>query len=636
MSYKRGFKKTSKKHDLTSHIPIKYESAPADLNNLDLSLDGYVVQNLLLPPIDKSAIDLYIRIINGNVEFIDETIYMKRGSHISFNTYFNSFYEAYWEKYTTIEDAELVIIFKGEGRVDVFRETYSSGCQRIHWKSISSRNISHTGINLYLFPVIGQSGRIFFDFLATSHVEIHYIGIRSKKHPERDAKLTFGICTFNQEKYLLNTLNKLIDYNDGTKNIQKIIVVNQGSDFTNNNLKKLIEQNRLIKCIKQDNSGGCGGFTRSIYESKSFCDANYHVLMDDDIQIDPRIIANLSALISYLRKEIIIGGHMLDLLKPLVLYEAGAIVKKNTRIMPQHHNVDLRGIDSLHRFTTIDKLDYNAWWFCAIPKEHIDKAEYPAPIFIRGDDMEYGVRMKSIGVETIAMPGIAVWHEPFYAKAGSWQKYYDFRNRLIMASVYPARFILESPNHLLWIMTKALSVHDYQEAALVHLAVEDFLKGPNLFKEETSKQIHERIVNISKLYQPESINENKGYKNPELKKIPSNRINRQFLVIRRLFSAYLVDDNKKTAEFEFLDKDIHPAHIGAHAYIKTNGLKSYKLLYYPDRKKLSSLLKCCLSSYLRYRSQSLETAKKWYNDIHHFRKEEWWSNMFSKNEEKNS
>ena len=35
----------------------------------------------------------------------------------------------------------------------------------------------------------------------------------------------------------------------------------------------------------------------------------------------------------------------------------------------------------------------------------------PAPVFIRGDDFEYGQRLARAGVPTVTLPGIAVWHD---------------------------------------------------------------------------------------------------------------------------------------------------------------------------------------------------------------------------------
>jgi len=592
--------------------------------DLDQPLPGYVVQDLFFPK-DKSVSELYLRILYGYVEF-GENLILSKGAKISSNTFFNSFYESYWNKFTSLDELQLVLQFKGRLRIDIFRDTGNSGCHKIEWKYVESTGDDATSIKLPRLE-LGQSGRIFFDIVAKEESRIYYMGLRTNNPPLRVPKLTIGICTFNREEYLLKNLGKLVQYTDHEKIISKIIVVSQGDDFRNPRLKQLIAENDHIQCIDQENLGGCGGFTRTMYESMRVEEANYHVLMDDDVQIDTRIITNLAAFISHLTKEVVVGGHMLDLLRPLILYEAGAIIQENTRIKPQHHNIDLRVPDSLLPFNSVQAVDYNAWWFCAVPKKYLREASYPAPIFIRGDDMEYGVRLQQMGVETVSMPGIAVWHEPFYVKAGGWQTYYDSRNRLILASVYPERFRLESPLYMLWIMMKALSVHDYQSASLVQMAIEDFMKGPALFDQESSMQIHDRVSTLSKKYQPKPSNAGGEYRTLKLKKNPATNLGRSLLIARRLMMIYLTGNSGKDGHI-FLDKDVQPANIGAHAYIKTNGIGNVKLLYAPNRKLLLFLIKACFSAYLRYRNSSGGVAQKWHQEIQRFRDEKWWEKTF--------
>jgi hypothetical protein len=50
--------------------------------------------------------------------------------------------------------------------------------------------------------------------------------------------------------------------------------------------------------------------------------------------------------------------------------------------------------------------------------------------------MEYGARLARNGLQTIPVPGIAVWHEPFYLKLGTWHYYFEVRNRLTMLSLH--------------------------------------------------------------------------------------------------------------------------------------------------------------------------------------------------------
>jgi galactofuranosylgalactofuranosylrhamnosyl-N-acetylglucosaminyl-diphospho-decaprenol beta-1,5/1,6-galactofuranosyltransferase len=440
-----------------------------------------------------------------------------------------------------------------------------------------------------------------------------------------------GICTFNREAYLYKNLFELEQFAKASNSIDEIILVNQGKPFSNEALKNLVNQSENIRMIEQGNLGGCGGFTRTMYESIEREGVTHHVLMDDDANIDVRILANLESFLAHLSKDYVVGGHMLDLFQPWMLYEAGANVKANSRIKPLHHNIDLRRIDALRPFLSFHHADYNAWWFCAIPVSHIKEAKFPAPIFIRGDDMEYGVRLQEKGVKTVAMPGIAVWHEPFYAKVGGWQIYYDFRNRMILASVYPHRFNMESQRFLEHAFYGALAMHNYQEAALMIRAITDFLRGPVLM-DEGADIIHERISALAREYAPRSVDDLEGYVPVDVKPMPVKRFQITALIVQRIRAVMLLGGvGKKRHPRLCMDNQANIATIGNFPYVKTNGPNTYRLLYEPDTASLTKLLWKGFAALRAYRKNSKRAAAKWREGITDLRGHERWEQIFQNN-----
>jgi hypothetical protein len=179
----------------------------------------------------------------------------------------------------------------------------------------------------------------------------------------------------------------------------------------------------------------------------------------------------------------------------------------------------------------------------------------------------------------VAVPGIAVWHELPDNGAGGWETYYDFRNRLILASIYPDLFKLETPASVLRTMMKALSTRDYLSASLIQAAIKDFMKGPALFDEETSAQIHGRVASLSKKFQLRPVAIGRKFRTPK--------------------------------------------------HVKTKGLGSGRLSYTPDLRKLLFLTRACFSAYFRYRRGSHEVARRWRSKIRKFMDERWWKRMFN-------
>lgn len=587
----------------------------------------YPLQEMMLP-FDKTVSELYLRILQGYVE-VDEThLSLDKGGKVSFNTYFNSFYESYWIECTEISDLQLTVEFEGALVIEVFRDSKHHGCHRIHWKKIKSTEGTSQTIELPLYKDGGLSpaGRLFVDVQAESKANIRRLAFTTRKPPVHQPAITLGICTFNRETFLRRNLEAILGYQDALQAVEKIIVVNQGPSFSNPELMALVDQSDKIKLVEQRNLGGCGGFTRTMHECLEYHEATHHVLMDDDANIDARILRNLENFLSYASQDIVVGGHMLDLLRPWVLYEAGAIVQPNSRLKSLHHNIDLRPLDALTPFNQCHYSDYNAWWFCAIPTKHIEEAQFPAPIFIRGDDMEYGIRMQEKGVKTVAMPGIAVWHEPFYVKVGGWQTYYDLRNRLIMAAVYPHRFKMESPKIVLWMMMQALAMHDYMTAKLLCKAVEDYLYGPELFNKD-AKEIHQEVASVGRLLNQESVSTVEGLRTPAIKNMPKSEVGIALLLARRIFMTLVLGGGKGSPVL-LMDAQATVVNIPPGPYVKTNGIGSYKLLYRPDRRMLLKALVDCWRIVRRYKAERSDVSHGWLAGIGALRGNSYWKDVF--------
>jgi galactofuranosylgalactofuranosylrhamnosyl-N-acetylglucosaminyl-diphospho-decaprenol beta-1,5/1,6-galactofuranosyltransferase len=110
----------------------------------------------------------------------------------------------------------------------------------------------------------------------------------------------------------------------------------------------------------------------------------------------------------------------------------------------------------------------------------------PLPIFVRGDDIEYGCRLKGQGFHTLVPPGIAIWHEPFDAKSGGWQSYFATRNFLIAAACHERSWARKASSVVLRRVVSSLLSCDYYEAWLHCEAVADFLTGPSILEADAT------------------------------------------------------------------------------------------------------------------------------------------------------
>ena len=72
-----------------------------------------------------------------------------------------------------------------------------------------------------------------------------------------------------------------------------------------------------------------------------------------------------------------------------------------------------------------------------MPRKELSLDNLPMPLFVRGDDMEYGKRLTK---KLLTLNGIGVWHVPVHNKYSSFMNYYVTRNTLILNSLYDENF----------------------------------------------------------------------------------------------------------------------------------------------------------------------------------------------------
>jgi galactofuranosylgalactofuranosylrhamnosyl-N-acetylglucosaminyl-diphospho-decaprenol beta-1,5/1,6-galactofuranosyltransferase len=131
----------------------------------------------------------------------------------------------------------------------------------------------------------------------------------------------------------------------------------------------------------------------------------------------------------------------------------------------------------LHR--RID-VDFNGWWMCMIPRSVAEELGQPLPLFIKWDDVEYGLRAGEHGYPTVTLPGAAIWHMAWSDKddAIDWQAYFHLRNRLVVAAMHWDGNIRGLIASHLKATLKHLLCLEYSTVAIQNRAMDDFLAGP--------------------------------------------------------------------------------------------------------------------------------------------------------------
>jgi galactofuranosylgalactofuranosylrhamnosyl-N-acetylglucosaminyl-diphospho-decaprenol beta-1,5/1,6-galactofuranosyltransferase len=411
------------------------------------------------------------------------TLILPRGRVMRTDTWFNAFFERYWREYTQIQQLALRVRVSGAGVLRLYRRTSEHKQRLLQEIHFSGRNRElHVEVSDSSVPADGI-GLLFLEIEAhSSPLQLHeaeWLAGEVVTHPVR---LVAAFCSFNRAPLLLRNITTLFSDPAAAEVLESVIVVDQGFEKVHDHPGYAALMHTAagrIHLVEQANYGGAGGFTRCLLEARKATSANHIVLMDDDALLEPESILRAAAFLSLARSDLAVGGHMLDPRRPHELTETGS------RYRPEHLRIDepsrrrVDRADDLTPFLEPQARHYNGWWFFAFPLAVLDRAGLPMPLFLRGDDLEFGCRLLRSGVPTVSLPGVAVWHEPFERKGRGWHAFYELRNQLIVGALhFPTVRAATVARRFFSRLLDELLAYDYYESWLLCEAATVYLRGP--------------------------------------------------------------------------------------------------------------------------------------------------------------
>ena len=433
----------------------------------------------------------------------DGGLRVEAGATAAFDTYFNALFEHHWRLYTRAARFALRVEVEGRARLRLWRVTGHGGPALLHEAEVEGAAEVELPQDA---PHFRQAGMVWFELTAPGEPAV----LRRAEWWAMDVLpepvgLGVVICTFNRETELARVLAEIAGDpevlgskapgggafepeapdprapGEGGGVVARVFVVSQGRPGLLAHPDVAAQAHRLgdrLRVVEQGNYGGAGGFGRGLLEALDDPAVTHVAFLDDDVRLEPEGLLRMAAFYALAREPLCLGGHMLDGVHPTALYESGAVLRDSWDVLALNHRLDLRSREVLTGLLDVQGVHYSGWWFFGFPKSLVAGHGMPLPCFIRGDDVEWGMRLYERGVPTVSLPGVGIWHEPFYLKRGGWQHYYETRNALICAALH----MDFSPRHAAKQMVGQLMTHlltyRYHDAALVVRAMQDFLRGP--------------------------------------------------------------------------------------------------------------------------------------------------------------
>lgn len=410
------------------------------------------------------------------------------GRRISLGSYFNAFPASYWSAYSSVRTARLTFRAHGAGRVILRASGADDRIRTLAEISVDGDVEEEHALDLADFR---EGGACWLDMVAADEELVLVSAEWSVELPAgRRRTASVGMATFNRPDDCVRQLRALASDESLDAVIDRVVVVDQGTDAVADAPAFAEAQRGLadrLVLVRQRNLGGSGGFSRAMAEILERGESDDVLLLDDDAITEPESVFRAVRFADAASAPLIIGGGMLHLDARTTLYaqseqwdERIGWVRLNRPGAYDHDfgRIPFRDATHLHR---VQRSDFNGWWMCLIPVSLIREAGLSLPLFLKGDDVEFGRRARAHGVPTVSIPGIALWHLGWGGKAPTrtWEAYFLHRNRLIGELLHsprrrPSGVVLHS---FLGDMKPLLTLQ-YSAVRLRAQAIVDVLRGP--------------------------------------------------------------------------------------------------------------------------------------------------------------
>lgn len=416
------------------------------------------------------------------------------GRHASLCTFFNAFPAGYWRRWTRVDAVQFSARVRGRGTIMLFRSSGRGLFEPAGTIDVNATTRATTVRAELAMTGLMDGGFFWFDAKAGDGddltIEDAAWSVPVEARRGGDGTLSIAITTFNRAPYCLNQLKAIAADTNVRGRLDTIYCTDQGTDLVRDELgfaavaKDLGHQ---LTYMRQRNMGGSGGFARGMYETVKAGKSDYTLLLDDDAISEPESIMRAVQFADYCTRPTIVGGGMFHLDNRTMLYTLGERYNRASYwTQPAaglEYNHDfatqpLRDSPKLHRRADSD---FNGWWMCLIPTQIMREIGLSQPLFIKFDDVDYGLRAEDHGYHTVCLPGVAVWHQAWHAKDPSrtWEGYYLYRNHWICSLLHCTKPSWHFLYGMLFDDAKAGVELVYSAMHLHHLALRDIMRGPD-------------------------------------------------------------------------------------------------------------------------------------------------------------
>ncbi len=450
-----------------------------------------MVFDVMLLPAQEECTALFFHSADVNAVYCTDTGFcLKSKGQISFDAYYNLFPAKVYHDYTVCTSPTLHVTLQGSGRLSLIacdEEGRMLAEEAVYFSSAAP--LEHT-LRLSLPE---QTAAVYWCLAAESECAVQSAYLSFEEQPEREITLAVGICTYRREEFVKQNAAKIASFFERNEGKSHHVFISDNG----NSLGDLLPDSPYVTVVQNPNTGGSGGFSRTMMETlQSVTKFTHLLLMDDDIMFRPEILARLLFFLSHCcggYAHVTVGGAMCLLDEPWIQFEAGAKFLTGGVLQGLQMSLDLRDAKTcIRNAAAVQEADYNSWWCCCMSVERIRQVGLSMPFFIKMDDVEYALRL---GEAVVCLPGVCVSHESFVKKYNPALDYYIVRNTLITCALHGMeQGTIGRIRTLCSAVLRNVLLQRYDTADLILRAYQDFLKGADFLKNTDPPALHREIL----------------------------------------------------------------------------------------------------------------------------------------------
>ena len=450
-----------------------------------------ILQKLTYPDGAEFNENMYVRCNHAHVALIGEEHQIVSSNYrgqIGFDTYFNSLSYQKWKKYTRLSRVKLSLEIKGKCRlVLIGLELHGDEINRTILGSIIVDFPERETVVVDYPEKLDSDTLCFSIFPLSDTLEIFDGAYISDAQEETlpEITLALAICTYSREDYIARNMQMLkkcvFDEPDALLHGHvRVLIADNG-----NTLDAAAFDSRYVRLVPNKNSG------------KSF-HASHIILMDDDIEFHVDALERTYTFLRMLKPEYaisMIGGAMFRTDYRYIQHAAGE-TQTVDGIIFNKVGYNMNKLLYVMRNEIEEPFNYLGWWLCCIPVQLFERAHFSLPLFVQFDDIEFSLRNRD--VPKITLNGICCWHIPFDKKRSGVKNYYTIRNRTIVNALCfdnytKGRFIRDFGRTSI----RCMFQYGYNEANLILLGAEDYLKGLSWLIEQDPVSLNTKVISLS-------------------------------------------------------------------------------------------------------------------------------------------